>query len=322
MLLNPSSFRTQSALANYSIQIANAMDDFAALKIFTPFYVPTNTFKWYQYGLERLHLKALHAPSGTEAPLHNYSVFTNTSTTVEHAVKQVVLQKDVRDFDRAVADLNKDAADHNMQALLIELEDAMHTKVTTAGNYPASLTSTLGAAATWAVAGGDPLEDVRNAKQSVYALCGKVPNAMALSFQGMEYLRNNAQIRDAVKYTQAGPPSDQQIAAFLGLKEIIVSKAVYNSATEGAADSLGAIWLDDALIFVKEDTQALRSLTYGRCFMNASGMYTKILDKPELGRGEGAHELETGWEYALEFVTQNSDTDGDTICGYFLQNIF
>lgn len=321
MLLNPSSFRTQTALDNYSIQVANEMDGFAALKIFTPFYVPKSTFKWYQYGLEPLHLKKLHAPSGAAAPLHTYSVFTNTSTLVEHAIKSIVLEKDARDFDRAVADLNQDASRQNMEALMIELEDAMHTKVTTAGNYPTALTSTLGAAATWAVDGGNPLEDIRNARQAVYENCGRPANAMALSYKGMEYLRNHAQVRDVVKYTQAGPPSNQQIAAFLGLDEIIVSKAVYNNAKEGAADSLGAIWDDDALIFRKEDSQALRSLTFGRCFIGQS-LYNKTLDAPELGRGLGAHYLETGWEWAMEFAAQKSDSDGDTICGYFLQNIF
>lgn len=321
MYLNASSFKTQTALDAFSIQVANSLDGFAALKIFTPFYVPKSTFKWYQYTKDNLRLEKLHAPSGSEAAVVNYSVITNTSTLVEHAVKHIVLEKDARDFDRAVADLRQDAAAGNMERLMIELEDAAHTKLTTAGNYPAALTSTLGATATWAVDGGNPLEDIRLAKHAVFLQCGKVPNAMALSFQGMEYLRNHPQIRDAVKYTQAGPPSNQQIAAFLGLGEIIVSSAIYNSATEGAADSLGAIWQDDALIFVKDDSQALRSMSYGRCFMGQN-LYSKDIDAPELGRSLGASFLETGWEWALEFAAQAGESDGDAIAGYFLQNIF
>ena len=54
-----------------------------------------------------------------------------------------ILERDARDFDRAVADLKKEAAEHNAQKLLIELEDAAHTKITTSGNYPSALTSTF-----------------------------------------------------------------------------------------------------------------------------------------------------------------------------------
>jgi hypothetical protein len=320
-MLNASAFKTQDPLSNYSIRYSNDLDGYAALKIFTPFYVPKSTFKWYAYAKENLQSRDLNAPSGSEAPTGNYSVFTNTSTAKEYAFKHLVLGKDARDFDRPVADLNQDAAAANMDALMIAMEIAAHTKATTAANYPSALTSTLGAGATWAVAGGDPFEDVRLARQAVFEACGKAGNAMALSYKAMEYLRIHPGITERIKYTSAASITNQMIAALLGLDVIIVSKAVYNSALEGSADVLASIWDDDAVIFHKNDTQALRSLTYGRTFL-VSNFYTKLIDKPELGRDGGAHFLESGWEWSQEFASQVSDTDADSNCGYALLNVF
>lgn len=320
-MLNASSFKTRDPLSNYSIRYANDLDGYAAFKIFTPFMVPKSLFKWYAYGKENLQSRTLDAPSGTEAPVGDWTAYTLSGTAKEYAFKHLVLGKDVRDFDRPMSDLNQDAAAANMDALMIAMEAAAHTKATTAGSYPSGLTSTLGATLTWAVSGGDPFEDVRLAKDAVFANCGKPANTMALSYKAMEYLRIHPGIIERIKYTSANSITNEMVARLLGLDEIIVSKAVYNSAVEGAADVLASIWDDDAIIFHKNDSQATRVLTYGRTFM-AQNFYTKVIDAPELGRNEGAHFIESGWEWNQEFVAQVSSTDADSCAGYLLNNVF
>ncbi len=320
-MLNASSFRTVSALDNFSIRYGNEASGYAALKMFTPRYLPRGQTKWYSYGKENLQSRVLDAPAGSTAPQGAYSAYTKSTQLKEYAFKHLVLEKDARDFDRPVAQLDQDAAMANMDAMLIAMEVAAHTKATTASNYPSGLTSTLGAGVTWAVSGGDPFEDVRLARQAVFENSGRSANAMTLSYKAMEYLRIHPGITERIKYTSAASITDQMIAALLGLDELIVSKAVYNSAIEGAADTLSSIWDDDAVIFYKNPSESLRTLTYGTTFF-AQQFYTKRIDAPDLGRGLGAHFLETGWEWSQEFAAQVSSSDADSCAGYALLNVF
>ncbi len=72
---------------------------------------------------------------------------------------------------------------------------------------------------------------------------------------------------------------------------------------------------------MKKDETALRSMTYGRCFMPAA-FYTKTIDAPELGRGLGAEWLESGWEWCLNFCSRVSSSDTDANAGYLLKNVY
>lgn len=320
-LLNPSSFKTTSPLEDFSIKYANDLDSFAALKIFAPQIVSKSTGKFYSYSKDNLKVRDLTAPSGTEAKSGVYSVSTRTFTCLEKAYKHLVLERDARDFDRPVADLDQEAAAQNMEALMLELESAMWTKISTTTNYPSALVNSLTDGTNdWDSAAGDPMNDIRVLKQEVYEYCLKFPNALALSKQGLEILKLNASIVDRVKYTGMSITEDI-LKTLFDLQEIIVSSAGKNTANDGAADALSMIWEDDALLFYKKPNPGLKDMCYGKAFI-VNQLYTKTIDKPELGRGMGAHEVETGWEYSLDFVATVSSSDGDAVAGGLIANIF
>lgn len=320
-MLNPSAFKTNGPLANFSLRFGNDLNDYIAQKLFTPQVVGSLTGEFYQYGKDNLRLESLDAPSGSEAKSGEYTAFKNTFTAKEKAWKGLVLGRDARNFDAAVADLNQEQAAVNMDKLLIELEDAAHTKATTSTNYPAALVETLAGTDVWTDAASNPVQKVKNMRESVRLKCGKYPNKMFLSSTGMTYLENNTVIRDMVKYTHLGPIPRELIASLMGLDEICVSKAVKNTGLEGAADSLASVWDDDAVIAYVDPSPKLKSMTYGKMFV-WNNFYTKTIDKPELGRNEGAWEIETGWAWGLEFGARVSSSDGDAVAAGLLINIF
>ncbi len=101
-----------------------------------------------------------------------------------------------------------------------------------------------------------------------------------------------------------------------------MSDAGKNTANEGATDSMAAIWGNTALVFCKDPAARLRSMTFGKMFI-ANQIYTRTLDKSELGRGMGAHEIETGWEYTLEScATTTPGSDDDFNAGFLLTSVF
>jgi hypothetical protein len=320
-MLDPSAFITASPLENFSIRYSNDLSGFVAQKLFTPHIVPKKTGQFYSYSKDNLRVKALEAPSGTEAPVHEWSATKRTFTCVEHRVKGLVLERDARDFDKAMADLDQETAMQNMDALMIEMEADAVTLATTSGNYPSALVTTLtNSTDRWSDAGGDPLENVRASSQAVFEKCGKYPNKLFLSRQGLEVLKLAPGIVDRVKYTSP-TVAMELIAALFGLDEIVVASAIKNTANEGAADSLSSIWPDSAVLAYVNPTPALKSMTFGKLFM-AQSMFVKSIDRPELGGGLGAHHLESGWEYELKSAASTSSSDADFVAGALIANIY
>lgn len=320
-LLNPTSFITASPLDSFSIRYSNDQDKYAALKLFPPVITPKKTGEFYILSKDNLRSIDATAPAGTEAPSHTYSARKETFTCVTHRVKTLVLGADARDFDRAVADLDQEAAMQNMDSLLIEMEVAAHTKATTSTNYPSGLVTTLVDNSTrWSDSLGDPMSVVKTSSQAIFESCGKRPNKLFLSKTGFETLKNNAAIVDRVKYT-GNAATLQILCALLELEEIVVSDVLKNTANEGAADVGASVWDDDAVLAVVDPTPRLRSMSYGKTFMS-NNLYVSNIDQPLLGAGLGAHYVETGWEWTQKTCATIASNDGDFAAGALIINIF
>jgi len=321
-MLLPSNFRTTTALDQLSVRYANDQTKYAALKIFQPFIVPRNVGKFYCHDKQNLRSEILDAPSGTESPRFDYQVSTKNFACKEYGAKHLVLGKDARDFDRPVADLRTDAALSNMDKMLIALEVAAYTKISTTGNYAAANTAAAGAV--WSGNTGDPIEEIRTARQAVWASSGVRANCICMSQQALDYLKNHAAIVDRLKYVGMGAVNSaeavKQAIGNLFELEIIISDALKLTSAEGATDVTAAIWGATALIFVNKPGQGLKTMTYGRNFI-ANSLTTKSINKPELARGNlGAEEIETSWEYDLQFIAQ--DANGDADAGYLLTTLY
>jgi hypothetical protein len=319
-MLLPANFRTRTALDNFSLRYANAQEDYAALKILAPFIVPKSVFKFYIYDQQNSRVEALDAPSGSESPLFDYQVRSVEATAKEYGAKHLVLGKEARDFDRAVADLRQDAVANNMDKMLMHLESAAYTTLTTSGNYASGLSGAAGA--TWSGGSGDPVEDVRAAREAVKAACLQRPNAIAMSQRALDHLKNHPAIIDRVKYIGMLAPDavKNAIAALFELDEIVVADAYKLTSAEGATEAASAVWGANAVVYVSDKSQGLRQKSFGRTFM-VNQLATQSIDKPELARaGDSAEEVETSWEWVQSFTMVNSA--GKATAGYLMTTLY
>ena len=121
------------------------------------------------------------------------------------------------------------------------IADAVFNTTTWTG---AALTTAAGTA--WStVATGTIIADVLNARAKVRIGCGLDPDTLICNWVVWENMRDNAPIIDRIKYTETPSRANittEMVARVLGLKQILVAKAVTNSANEGAAFSGGEIW--------------------------------------------------------------------------------
>lgn len=328
MAIDISQFKTTNALTDFSLRSANDMKSFVADEVLTPAYVPKKQFKKYQYDLSNYRLTNGKASSKAEAVKVDYGVFTSSAEADLYKYSADVDPQDARDSDDVVADNDQDAALTCMERALIQKESVVMTKITTAANYPSSLKATLASGSRWSDVGGDPVGDIKTGKLAVRGICGRMPNALLTTVEGLEALKINEALKDRVKYTSAQALTEDIIKNLLGIDELIVAKAQYNGNMEGnATQSLSNILGNFAVLFVKDSNQMRRTVCLGRTFYvtgggsasQPGGFYTyKYVDNKRGSAAGRVEVIEVGMEYAADFATVDSQSSGKVGAGYLL----
>ena len=153
----------------------------------------------------------------------------------------------------------------------------------------------------WSQAASDPISDVRTGVRTVHGTTGYRPNKMLIGREAYDTLLDNDAILDRIQGgSTTGNPANvnrQLIAALFELDDIIVMDSVKNSAVKGAADSIGFIGGDNALLYYAPNSISQEEPTAGvqfswTGFMGStnSGMRIKryrLAEEREADRVEG-----------------------------------
>ncbi len=189
-----------------------------------------------------------------------------TFATVEHGFEERVDDRNAVTFG-SYFDAELIAAAFCRHVVLQGLEQRTITALI-AGVYAATAAGTA-----WTTpASATPIDNVRTAALAIFARTGVWPNQLTLSKTTFEYLKDNAQIIDRLKYAGFQNPNrdninEQAVAQALGLQEVLVAGAVYNSANEGQAASLATIWpAATALLAVSARTSNPMEPCFARIF--------------------------------------------------------
>ena len=322
-MINPSEFKTRTPLDTVSFKIINDKTEFAADQVFTPVYTDDkDIFKVYQYDARHLRSISSASNSKAEAARVDYGVFSRDRSSTLYKLKADVDPRDVKTFDSAVADVRTDAADTIWSHLMIEREIAAMTLATTAANYPAALTKSLvDGTSTFTSATGNVESEAAIAHAALRSQCGRSANAAVISATGFDRIRAAPSVVSRLQYTTGAKATKEQVANLLGVQELIVASAVYNSAVEGATAVLGDIWPDDLLFFVKEPSTNKRSMRYGAWYVRNELTTYEAIDPKRGGPDGRVSELEMGWEWVLSPGAVVGSADDDFIGGYLLKNI-
>lgn len=139
------------------------------------------------------------------------------------------------------------------------------------GTWTGSALYTNNQASPWDAVGSDAIGQVRAAREKVRANCGIEPNALICSKVNIDRLMANTGIKDAIKYVARLTEAEilNALADILGVKKILVAKAIYNSAKEGQTFVSADIWSDDyaMVAVVADDAQNLALPSVGRTFL-------------------------------------------------------
>jgi len=246
-------------LTNISIAYIQNSRNFIADRMFPNIPVSKQSDRYYTYDrgdFNRDEMKQ-RAP-GTESAGGGYAL----DSTPTYYCPVWAYHKDVDDQVRANSDSvlspDRDATIFVSQKALIRRERSFAANALAAGVWTNELTGvnsdvTAGSEfLIWNDANSDPITDIRTAIRTVLEQTGFEPNKLALGKTVYDALVDHPDIIDRVKYGQTpGAPAEvnaSTLAQLFDLSEVLVSKAIHNSAAKNATESSAFISGNHALL--------------------------------------------------------------------------
>jgi len=225
---------------------------------------PMQSNKFYTFDKDQLlKTETRQRAPGTEAAVRNYSLSTTSFYCPVRAVAHDISRQVRANADPAL-DPEQDAARLLAQDMNIALENAFAgavfgasawgTTYTGASNYPVSGTNQ------WSDAASSPIEDISAAKYDVLSATGFEPNTLILGAQ--TWYKGLAHHTDIINRLPDNAPrfaTEQFLANLLGLDRVLISRAVYNTADEGATASYSMSLTDNAVLAYVAPNPGLRT---------------------------------------------------------------
>lgn len=278
----PGQVHVNQPLSNISVAFIQSAANFAAGRVFPRVPVMKQSDRYYTFDRGQFNRDEMkkRAP-GTESAGGGFTV-DNTPT---YFCDKWSLHKDLDDDTRANADspVQLDRATTiylTTQGLIRQEKEWVDTFFTT-GVWTTDMTGVSGAPATgqvkqWNDATSDPIADVKLGKTTVLQSTGYEPNKLTIGQFVWDSLSVHPDILDRMKYMGSpGKPATvtrEAVAAIFELDEIVVSKAIVNTAAEGATNAHSFIAGKKALLTYSPPEPGLMTPSAGYNFV-WTGLY-------------------------------------------------
>ena len=250
-----SDVHVNAPLTNVSIAYLQDETKFASSECFPLISVPKQSDLYFQYDQgDFLRSEAQARAPGTESVGAGYNL-----TTASYSANVLALHKDVADQIRANADaplnMDSDATKFLTQQMLIKRDLDWASSFFSGGSWTGSTDGLdIVPGTKWDATGATPIEDIDAQANSVEAKTGFKPNVLVLGIDAFTALKNSADVVDRIRYTQAGIVTEDILAGLLGVEKVVVARAVYNSALEGATDVVSRIYTGDTALLLYRPT--------------------------------------------------------------------
>lgn len=266
-----SDVHVNAPLTNLSIAYVQDASKFVSSQCFPLIGVPKQSDLYFTYNQgDFLRSEAQLRAPGTESAGAGYGL-----TTTSYSAKVYALHKDIDDAIRANADaplnMDSDGTKFLTQQMMIKRDklwaDSFFSDATTS-TWTGSTTGVDVVPVTlWDASGATPIEDIEAQADSIEAKTGFRGNVIVLGVDAFTALKNSADVVDRIRYTQEGIVTEDILAGLLGMKKVLVARGVYNSAIEGATDSISRLYTGNrALVLHVPDSASLMTPAAGYTF--------------------------------------------------------
>ena len=266
------SVHVDSILTNASIAYIQSADNFIATKVFPIVPVDKQSDLYFKYTKEDwFRDDAQVRADGTEAATSGYGLSTDSYFAYVYAIKKAVGDQTMANFDSPLDPL-RDAAKFTAQLILNRLENQFVSDFIKTGVWGQDYTGVSGTPSTnefkqWSdLANSDPIQDIETGKAKILSTTGFEANKLVLGYETYKTLRNHPDIIDRVKYTGNQVPDTAYLAQLFAVDEVLVAKAVKNTANEGQTGVFGFSFGKSALLVFTAPAPSVLTPSAGYCF--------------------------------------------------------
>lgn len=258
-----SQLHVNQLLSNVSVKYQNS--EYIWDKVFpqVPVIKDTDLYRVYDRNFKVPETK--RAAKGV-AREFQFEVSTSTYALEQHALKDYVGVDEAENYDQG--SLQVDTTENLTDAIYRRIELSVANLFTTTSW---SLNVSLASANAWTAntTVSDPIPIVDTATSTVIANSGKTTNFMILPRDGYIAAKNHVSVLDRVKYTSA-EVSTAMLAGLFSVPELLVPTSVQDTAAEGVAASISAMWGDVAFLGWKPSSPGLKTPSCGYTFLKST----------------------------------------------------
>lgn len=323
-----SDVHVQAALTQISVAYIQDEAHFIADRVFPIVPVVHQADKYYVFSKDDfLRDEAQLRADATESAGGGWTLTTQAYSAQVWAWHKDIGEQTRRNADPAI-DIDVVTTKKVMQTLLIRRDRFFMTTYMTTSvwgtDVTGAATGTPGTTSTvqWNdEANSDPITDINVGQTTILQNTGYEANLLLFSYPVYQALRKHPLIIDRIKYTTptfGGTITPQLLAMLFDVDEVLVSKAVYNSATEGATGSYSFVMGKTALLCHRASAPSMMEASAGYIFswsgftgLNNAGI--RVQQMPIPLKGNGATRIEGEMSFDMTCVSPD--------LGYFYNTI-
>lgn len=177
----------------------------------------------------------------------DYALSTSPFVCEHYGDRHLILEDEYKNADAAL-DPEQDATELLSEQVKLAREIRAATLLFTAGNYPTGNKVTLTGSDQFTHASSTPIKTIKDACNDVVARGGMRPNVAVMNMDVYLALEEHTTVVGRLQYTDPFV-REAKVAALLGLDKIFVGQAMKNTAQEGIAESLSAVWTDSLALY-------------------------------------------------------------------------
>lgn len=299
-----------SVLTNMSVQYRN--EEMIWQEIMPKIKIVKRSDIYYKYAKENA-FRVYDDKIGPRSQANeiDYGQSSDNYSVKDHALADWVGQEEIDNADTPLAP-ETDANDNLNSALDVAQEQRVATVVFAAGTYPVGNKVVLAGATQWSGASDNPIKDVQDAVEGCFVRA----NTLVFGIDAWLVFRRLPEILDAVKAIagtslQGGMVTPDGVANLFEVERILIGRSRYITTKEGQTATFARLWGKHmAALHIKPGASAVRSITFGKTFVETERMTMRSFDEK---RGlKGAHYIKTGWNSDEKIIASD--------LGYFIEN--
>ena len=261
------SLHVSRPLTNISVQYKNS--DYIAGLVCKDVSVAKESDQYYVY-VRDFRVPETKRADKTTAKMVTWGVSTSSYSLEEHALADIVTDRQRRNADSPLqldADTTEFLTDKIMLSFEKDVADLFFTTGTWANN------TSLDTASSWKynTSTSAPIQNVCSGTTRIIKSSGVKPNTLILGIDAFDGLKNNANVYGRIQYVERAIMTEDLLAAVMDVDKVYVGRAVYDAGSEGIAESITAVWGNNALLAYFAPSPGIKKVTAACNFRQSEG---------------------------------------------------